>query len=98
MRPLAICLLVAYCAASGGASSACAAVIQGVVLDEESGNPLARTVVSLIPLPGTQAGVVSLRAGERGAFAVTDVRPGWYVLRCCWKGCQQPRQQQARCE
>jgi hypothetical protein len=63
-----------------------AAVIQGVVLDEESGNPLARTVVNLIPLPGAQAGTVSLRSGERGAFAIGDVRPGWYVLRCSRKG------------
>jgi hypothetical protein len=67
-------------------SSVSAAVIQGIVLDEESGNPLARTVVNLIPLPGTPAGVVSLRAGDRGAFAVTDVRPGWYILRCTRKG------------
>jgi hypothetical protein len=63
-----------------------AAVIQGVVLDEESGNPLARTVVNLVPLPGTQAGMVSLRSGDRGAFAITDIRPGWYVLRCTRKG------------
>jgi hypothetical protein len=37
-----------------------AAVIQGVVLDEETGNPLARTQVTLTPLPGTQAGTISV--------------------------------------
>lgn len=68
------------------ALSSFAAVIQGVVLEEESGNPLARTVVDLLPLPGTKAGMVSIRAGDRGAFAITDVRPGWYVLRCTRKG------------
>jgi len=62
------------------------AVIQGIVLDEESGNPLARTAVSLIPLPGTSAGTSSIRSGDHGAFTVTDVRPGWYVLRCTRKG------------
>jgi len=68
------------------AMSASAAVIQGVVLDEESGNPLARTVVNLIPLPGTQAGSVSIRADEHGAFALNNVNPGWYVLRSTRRG------------
>ncbi|MES1262234.1 MAG: carboxypeptidase-like regulatory domain-containing protein [Acidobacteriota bacterium] len=63
-----------------------AAVIQGVVLDEETGNPLARTLVTLTPLPGTQAGSISLRAGERGAFTILSVRPGWYVLKTSRRG------------
>ncbi len=62
------------------------AVVQGVVLDDETGYPLARTVVSLVPLPGTQAGTASLRTGERGAFSILSVRPGWYVLRASRKG------------
>ena len=77
MRLLALSLL---------ALSASAAVIQGVVLDEESGNPLARTTVSLLPLPGTSAGAVSIRSGDRGAFALNNVGPGWYVLRCTRRG------------
>jgi hypothetical protein len=68
------------------AISAHAAVVEGVVLDEESGNPLARTVVTLIPLPGTPAGIVSIRAGDRGTFTILSVRPGWYVLRTARKG------------
>ncbi len=63
-----------------------AAVIQGVVLDEETGNPLARTQVTLTPLPGTQAGTVSIRAGERGGFTILSVRPGWYVLKTSRRG------------
>jgi hypothetical protein len=62
------------------------AVIQGVVLEEETGNPLARTVVSLIPLPGTQAGSASVRAGDHGAFTLNNIAAGWYVLRCSRKG------------
>ena len=63
-----------------------AAVIQGVVLDEETGNPLARTQVTLTPLPGTQAGTISIRAGERGSFTILSVRPGWYVLKTSRRG------------
>jgi hypothetical protein len=77
MRLLAVSLL---------ALNLSAAVIQGVVLDEESGNPLARTAVSLVPLPGAQSGMISVRAGDRGSFAIPDVRPGWYILRSTRKG------------
>src|ERR1051326_1875465 len=62
------------------------AVVEGVVLDEESGNPLARTLVELMPLPGTPASTVSIRSGESGAFSILNVRPGWYVLRTSRKG------------
>ncbi|HKD04491.1 MAG TPA: carboxypeptidase-like regulatory domain-containing protein [Bryobacteraceae bacterium] len=62
------------------------AVVQGVVLDEESGNPLARTTVSLIPLPGVEANAVTIRANERGAFTILSVRAGWYVLRTSRRG------------
>jgi len=68
------------------AASAHAAVVEGVVLDEETGSPLARSVVTLVPLPGTSAGIVSIRAGDRGSFAILSVRPGWYVLRTSRKG------------
>jgi hypothetical protein len=63
-----------------------ASVLQGVVLDEESGNPLARTTVNLIPLPGTEANIVAIRASERGSFSILNVRPGWYVLRTSRRG------------
>jgi hypothetical protein len=66
--------------------SASAAVIQGVVLDDESGNPLARTIVTITPLPGSKGGLNRTISGERGAFAVRDIEPGWYVLRCTRKG------------
>ena len=47
-------LLLSICALT---LTAHAAVVEGVILDEESGNPLARTQVSLTPLPGTLADV-----------------------------------------
>jgi hypothetical protein len=69
-----------------GALSLQASVIQGLVLDEETGNPLARTLVTLTPLPGTPAGTVALHTGERGSFSILSVRAGWYVLRTSRKG------------
>jgi hypothetical protein len=63
-----------------------AAVVEGVVLDEETGNPLARTLVSLIPLPGTLADTTPVRTGARGSFVILSVRPGWYVLRATRRG------------
>jgi hypothetical protein len=77
MRLLAILFL---------ALTARAAVVQGVVLDEETGNPLARTQITLTPLPGTSAGTVSIRTGERGGFTILSVRPGWYVLKTTRRG------------
>jgi len=63
-----------------------AAVVQGVVLDEETGNPLARTLVTLTPLPGTPAGTIALRAGDRGSFTILSVRAGWYILKTSRRG------------
>jgi hypothetical protein len=63
-----------------------AAVIQGVVLDAETGYPLARTQILLTPIAGTQASPLTIRTGERGAFSILSVRPGWYVLRASRKG------------
>ncbi len=75
---LLVTLLFAVCAH--------AAVVEGVILDDESGNPLARTNVVLTPLPGTPAQEVTVRTGARGAFVVLSVLPGWYVLRATRRG------------
>ena len=63
-----------------------AAVVQGVILDEETGNALARAKVSLVPLPGTPATEAAVRSGRRGSFAVLNVTPGWYVVRATRRG------------
>jgi hypothetical protein len=76
-------LLLSLCAL---ALTAHAAVVEGVILDEESGNPLARTQVSLIPLPGTLADPTPVRTGPRGSFVILSVLPGWYVLRATRRG------------
>jgi hypothetical protein len=63
-----------------------AAVVEGVVLDEETGNPLARTQIALVPLPGTPANETPVRTGARGSFVILSVTPGWYVLRATRRG------------
>ncbi|HXJ42714.1 MAG TPA: carboxypeptidase-like regulatory domain-containing protein, partial [Bryobacteraceae bacterium] len=65
---------------------ATAAVLQGVVLDEETGNPLARTTVTLTPLPGVAASPVVIMTGDRGAFSILSVRVGWYLLKTSRRG------------
>ena len=62
------------------------AVLQGVVLDEDTGNPLARTSVTLTPLAGTDARSLTIRTGDRGSFSMLSVRAGWYVLKTSRKG------------
>lgn len=69
---IAICLL---------AQSVRAATVGGAVFDEETQNPLARTRVTLTPLPGTAAPVLSQLANERGQYSFANVPPGWYLIR-----------------
>jgi hypothetical protein len=77
VRFLAILLFVAC---------AHAAVVEGVILDDETGNPLARTQVTLTPLPDTRVQAVTVRTGARGAFVILSVHPGWYVLHATRRG------------
>jgi hypothetical protein len=62
------------------ATSVHAATLQGIIFDEETKNPLARTTVILQPLPGTRAAAASILANERGAYTFTGVTPGWYII------------------
>ena len=65
------------------AASAQAGVIQGVVLEQVSGRPLARTVVTLNPVPrsgGAEAKPLTARAGRSGQFVFPAVAPGLYLL------------------
>ena len=78
------------------ASCAMAATVQGVVIDEESKSPLARTRVTLAPLPGNPAPAVSVLANERGVYAFSDVQPGWYLIRAMRTGYATAEYGQAR--
>lgn len=60
-----------------------AGVIQGVVLEQHSGLPLARTLVRLQPVPkagGEPVVPQSVRAGAVGHFSFSDIPAGLYLL------------------
>ncbi|HVW08135.1 MAG TPA: carboxypeptidase regulatory-like domain-containing protein, partial [Bryobacteraceae bacterium] len=73
MRPLAALLALA--------AALSAATVQGVIFDEETTNPIARSQVTLVPLPGTKAGSVTVLADEHGRYTFSSVAPGWYIVR-----------------
>jgi len=77
-----LCFLLLCC----WACVAAAATVQGVIFDEETRNPLARTRVTMVPLPGNPAAAVSLLANERGAYVFNGVQPGWYLIRSARTG------------
>jgi len=59
-----------------------AGTIQGVVLEQLSGRPLARAVVRLDPVPrsGATPQPMLLRSGRSGQFVFPSVAPGIYLL------------------
>jgi hypothetical protein len=66
-----------------GAASVQAGTIQGVVLEQASGRPLARTVVRLdvVPAPGGSRGPsLTTRAARSGQFVFPAVAPGIFLL------------------
>jgi hypothetical protein len=58
-----------------------AATVQGVIFDEETANPIARSQVSLVPLPGTKTKSVTMLADDHGRYLFSSVPPGWYIVR-----------------
>ena len=58
-----------------------AATVQGVIFDEETSNPIARSQVSLVPLPGASTKSVTLLADDHGRYIFSSVPPGWYIVR-----------------
>ncbi len=63
-----------------------AATVQGGVYDAESQNPLARTRVALVPLPGNAVPVASLLSNDHGGYVFDNVKPGWYLIRAARTG------------
>jgi hypothetical protein len=81
MRRILALLATAVCMQAG--------TIQGVVLEQASGRPLARTVVRLDPVPqssGTKAPPLTIRAGRTGHFVFPSVVPGVYILNATREG------------
>jgi hypothetical protein len=72
MRPYLPVLLMA--------AAAHAAVIRGAVVENQTGKPLARTVVTLQPVAGTRGTAQTIRANNTGGFQFDSLAPGSYVL------------------
>jgi len=58
-----------------------AAVIRGNVVENQTGKPLARAMVTLQPVQGTPGGIQTMRADSYGAFSFGSLDPGAYVVR-----------------
>jgi hypothetical protein len=57
-----------------------AAVIRGVVVENQSGKPLLRATVTLKPLSGTAAATQTVRTNTSGVFEFTPVPGGAYLV------------------
>ena len=73
MRLLALCLALS--------SAVCAGVISGVVLEHQSGKPLARTLIRVQAIPGQRSmPLMEVRAGRTGQFTFPSVPDGLYLI------------------
>jgi hypothetical protein len=57
-----------------------AAAIRGVVVEHSTGHPLARAVVVVQPIAGTNAAPQSVRTGVNGAFEIGPLAAGAYLV------------------
>jgi hypothetical protein len=63
-----------------------AAVIRGVVVENLTGKPLARSTVTLQPVAGTPGATRSLRANNIGGFEFDSLAAGTYIMKASRKG------------
>jgi hypothetical protein len=56
------------------------AVIRGVVVENQTGKPLVRAIVSIHPVPGTTGPTLSTRTNIYGAFEFPPVPAGGYIV------------------
>jgi len=57
-----------------------AATIRGTVLENQTGHPLARALVALQPVAGTNGPSLSVRTSNYGTFQFSSLPPGSYLL------------------
>ncbi len=57
-----------------------AAIIQGSVVEAQTGRPLARTLVTANPVAGTAGAAKSVRTNLYGAFAIEELPAGAYLI------------------
>jgi len=78
MRHLAILL------AAAGAMHA--AIIKGIIVENQTGKVLARTLVTLQPIPGSTGVSGSVRTDRYGSFAFLELPAGAYVIHATRRG------------
>src|SRR5215216_3266949 len=71
-----VLLLLAFAAAN----CTQAATIRGIVLDQYTGRPLARSIVTLESIQGYGSPKTSVRTGSTGQFVFTSLNAGAYLL------------------
>ncbi|MEO8369279.1 MAG: carboxypeptidase-like regulatory domain-containing protein [Candidatus Solibacter sp.] len=63
-----------------------AAIIKGSVVENQTGKALARTLVTIQPLPGTQGPSGSVRTNTYGMFEFIELPAGGYVVHAARRG------------
>jgi hypothetical protein len=63
-----------------------AAIIKGTVVENQSGKPLARTLINLRPVPGSGGPNVSARTNTYGVFEFANLPGGSYLLTAARRG------------
>ena len=76
--PKWLLLLLAVSALATGALQA--AIIRGVVVEHQTGRPLARALVTVQPVAGTAGAPLSVRTNLYGAFEFPPLAPGAYLV------------------
>jgi hypothetical protein len=62
------------------------ATIRGMVVENQTGHPLARTLVIAMPVAGTAGGAATARTDLYGGFAFEHLAPGAYLVTASRKG------------
>jgi len=78
-----MCKWLVFLAAAGAMH---AAIIKGSVVENQTGKALARTLVTIQPLPGTQGPSGSVRTNTYGMFEFIELPAGGYVVHAARRG------------
>src|SRR3954467_862493 len=76
-------LLILFLTAAGALN---AAIIKGAVVENQSGKPLARTLISVQPVPGSPGPTLSARTTTYGTFEFANLPKGSYLLHAARRG------------
>src|ERR1039457_6473074 len=69
---------------AGGALHA--AIVKGSVVENQTGKALARSLVSIQPLPGSAGSTASVRTNTYGMFEFVDLPAGAYLIHAARRG------------